>query len=56
MPIEIDKILAAAPATTRGQATQLSCDPKGERIAYAVSRFTASNTITSQGTLELTKT
>jgi hypothetical protein len=37
MSIEIDKILAAAPATTRGQPTQLSCDPKGERIAYAVS-------------------
>lgn len=37
MPIEIEKILAAAPATTRGQPTQLSCDPKGERIAYAVS-------------------
>ncbi|EGO54550.1 hypothetical protein NEUTE1DRAFT_49936 [Neurospora tetrasperma FGSC 2508] len=35
MPIEIDKILAAAPATARGQATQLSCDPKGERIVYA---------------------
>lgn len=56
MPIEIDKILAASPATTRGQATQLSCDPKGERIVYAVSRLTASNTIASQGTLELTKT
>ena len=36
MSIEIEKILAAAPATTRGQPTQLSCDPKGERIAYAV--------------------
>ncbi|KAL2260952.1 hypothetical protein VTK26DRAFT_4906 [Humicola hyalothermophila] len=35
MPIEIEKILAAAPATTRGQPTQLSCDPKGQRIAYA---------------------
>ncbi|KAL2198210.1 WD40-repeat-containing domain protein [Corynascus similis CBS 632.67] len=35
MSIEIEKILAAAPATTRGQPTQLSCDPKGERIAYA---------------------
>ena len=37
MSITIDKILAAAPATTRGQPTQLSCDAKGERIAYAVS-------------------
>ncbi|KAK4042617.1 WD40-repeat-containing domain protein [Parachaetomium inaequale] len=35
MSVEIEKILAAAPATTRGQPTQLSCDPKGERIAYA---------------------
>ncbi|KAK3316720.1 WD40-repeat-containing domain protein [Apodospora peruviana] len=35
MSIEIEKIFAAAPATTRGQPTQLSCDPKGERIAYA---------------------
>ncbi|KAK4191116.1 WD40-repeat-containing domain protein [Podospora australis] len=35
MSIEIEKILAAAPATTRGQPTQLSVDAKGERIAYA---------------------
>ncbi|KAK4150714.1 quinon protein alcohol dehydrogenase-like superfamily [Chaetomidium leptoderma] len=35
MSIEIEKILAAAPATSRGQPTQLSCDAKGERIAYA---------------------
>ncbi|KAL2016387.1 hypothetical protein VTK56DRAFT_3809 [Thermocarpiscus australiensis] len=35
MSIELEKILAASPATTRGQPTQLSCDPKGERIAYA---------------------
>ncbi|KAL8421640.1 hypothetical protein RB596_002423 [Gaeumannomyces avenae] len=35
MSVTIDKILAAAPATTRGQPTQLSCDAKGERIAYA---------------------
>ncbi|KAK3381281.1 WD40-repeat-containing domain protein [Podospora didyma] len=35
MSIEIEKILAASPATTRGQPTQLSCDAKGERIAYA---------------------
>ncbi|EAQ84640.1 conserved hypothetical protein [Chaetomium globosum CBS 148.51] len=35
MSIELEKILAAAPATTRGQPTQLSCDAKGERIAYA---------------------
>ncbi|KKY39505.1 putative wd repeat-containing protein 2 [Diaporthe ampelina] len=35
MSITIDKILAAAPVTTRGQPTQLSCDAKGERIAYA---------------------
>jgi WD repeat-containing protein 1 (actin-interacting protein 1) len=36
MSIEIQQILAASPATTRGQPTQLSCDLKGERIAYAV--------------------
>ncbi|KAL1835777.1 hypothetical protein VTJ49DRAFT_6088 [Mycothermus thermophilus] len=35
MSIELEKILAAAPATTRGQPTQLSCDSKGQRIAYA---------------------
>ncbi|KAK0615005.1 WD40-repeat-containing domain protein [Bombardia bombarda] len=35
MSIDIERILAAAPTTTRGQPTQLSCDPKGERIAYA---------------------
>ena len=35
--ITIDKILAPLPATTRGQPTQLSSDPKGERLAYAVS-------------------
>ncbi|KAL2264956.1 hypothetical protein VTJ83DRAFT_7466 [Remersonia thermophila] len=35
MSIELEKILAAAPATTRGQPTQLSADPKGQRIAYA---------------------
>ncbi|PHH89857.1 hypothetical protein CDD83_5091 [Cordyceps sp. RAO-2017] len=29
------RILAAAPATTRGQPTQLSADAKGQRIAYA---------------------
>lgn len=38
MSITIERILAATPATTRGQPTQLSCDPKGERIAYAVSQ------------------
>lgn len=38
MSISLDKILAAAPATTRGQPTQLSADSKGERIVYAVSR------------------
>lgn len=35
--ITINQILAAAPATTRGQPTQLSTDSKGQRIAYAVS-------------------
>lgn len=35
MSITLDKILAATPATTRGQPTQLSVDAKGERIAYA---------------------
>ncbi|KAF7554196.1 hypothetical protein G7046_g6878 [Stylonectria norvegica] len=33
--ITIDRILAAVPATTRGQPTQLSVDSKGQRIAYA---------------------
>ena len=37
MSIVIDKILAASPNTERGRPTQLSTDPKGERIAYAVS-------------------
>jgi WD40 repeat protein len=32
--INIDRILAAVPATTRGQPTQLSVDPKSQRIAY----------------------
>lgn len=35
MSIELETILAANPATTRGQPTILSCDSKGERIAYA---------------------
>ncbi|TVY29560.1 putative WD repeat-containing protein [Lachnellula hyalina] len=35
MSIKIDKILAASPNTERGRPTQLSTDPKGERIAYA---------------------
>lgn len=35
--VTIDRILAAVPATTRGQPTQLSVDPKTQRIAYAVS-------------------
>lgn len=34
----VEAIWAAAPTTTRGQPTQLSCDPKGERISYAVSK------------------
>ncbi|OAQ99779.1 hypothetical protein LLEC1_05139 [Akanthomyces lecanii] len=33
--ITMNHILAAAPATTRGQPTQLSTDSKGQRIAYA---------------------
>jgi hypothetical protein len=37
MSLTIEKILAASPVTIRGQPTQLSSDPKGERIAYAVS-------------------
>jgi hypothetical protein len=37
MSIVINKILAASPNTERGLPTQLSTDPKGERIAYAVS-------------------
>ncbi|MCJ1436907.1 WD40 repeat-like protein [Xylographa pallens] len=35
MSIKADGIWAAAPSTTRGQATPLSSDPSGERIAYA---------------------
>ncbi|ORY64943.1 WD domain-containing protein [Pseudomassariella vexata] len=35
MSLTLEKILAASPATTRGQPTQLSSDPKGQRIAYA---------------------
>jgi len=31
-----EAIWAAQPSTTRGQPTPLSCDAKGERIAYAV--------------------
>lgn len=37
MSVTIERILAAAPNTTRGQPTQLSADAKGERIVYAVS-------------------
>lgn len=37
MSIALDKILAASPNTERGRPTQLSSDPKGERLAYAVS-------------------
>ncbi|UKZ57618.1 hypothetical protein TrVGV298_011478 [Trichoderma virens] len=33
--INIERILAAAPVTSRGQGTQLSADSKGKRIAYA---------------------
>ncbi|TWU70808.1 WD40 repeat-like protein [Metarhizium rileyi] len=33
--ITLNRILAAAPSTTRGQPTQLSADSKGQRIAYA---------------------
>lgn len=46
MSITIDKILAAAPITTRGQPTQLSVDAKGERIAYAVSFNVSPSTLT----------
>ncbi|KAI2638883.1 WD40 repeat-like protein [Hypomontagnella submonticulosa] len=35
MSITIEKILAASPATARGQPTHLSTDAKGERIAYS---------------------
>jgi len=35
MSLTVDKTLAAAPVTARGQSTQLSTDAKGERIAYA---------------------
>ncbi len=40
--IALNKILAAAPATTRGQPTPLSTDSKGQRIAYAVSNHDSS--------------
>ncbi|KID98839.1 WD40 repeat-like-containing domain protein, partial [Metarhizium majus ARSEF 297] len=33
--VTLNRILAAAPSTTRGQPTQLSADSKGQRIAYA---------------------
>jgi WD repeat-containing protein 1 (actin-interacting protein 1) len=36
MSITLEKILAANPATLRGQPTQISADAKGERITYAV--------------------
>ncbi|KKF95204.1 putative WD repeat-containing protein C9G1.05 [Ceratocystis platani] len=35
MSITLDRILAAAPTTARGQPTPISVDKKGERIAYA---------------------
>ncbi|KAJ5172345.1 hypothetical protein N7492_004938 [Penicillium capsulatum] len=35
MSITNESIWAASPSTTRGQATQLSSDAKGERLAYA---------------------
>ena len=44
MSINIEKILAASPVTIRGQPTHLSCDNKGERIAYAVCFLLAKRT------------
>lgn len=41
MPIAINQILAASPKTERGRPTQLSSDPKGERLAYAVCTFSS---------------
>ncbi|RFU36166.1 hypothetical protein B7463_g196, partial [Scytalidium lignicola] len=35
MSIAISQIFAASPKTERGRPTQLSSDPKGERLAYA---------------------
>ena len=35
MSISVNKIIGASPNTERGRPTQLSADPKGERIAYA---------------------
>ncbi|KAK2750653.1 WD40 repeat-like protein [Myotisia sp. PD_48] len=35
MPIKNESIWAPCPSTTRGMPTQLSSDPKGERLAYA---------------------
>ncbi|KAK0385067.1 hypothetical protein NLU13_7545 [Sarocladium strictum] len=36
--ISLERILAAVPATTRGQPTPLSTDSKGQRIAYAAGK------------------
>ncbi|KAJ6007977.1 hypothetical protein N7540_011953 [Penicillium herquei] len=38
MSITNESIWAASPSTTRGQATQLSSDSKGERLAYATNK------------------
>ncbi|KAF6839082.1 WD repeat-containing protein C9G1.05 [Colletotrichum plurivorum] len=38
MSVTIEKILAASPATQRGQPTQLSADNKGQRLAYAAGK------------------
>ncbi|KAL6714712.1 WD40 repeat-like protein [Lecanora helva] len=35
MSIKAEAVWAPSPSTTRGQPTQLSVDPKGERLAYA---------------------
>jgi hypothetical protein len=45
MSLAISKILAASPNTERGRPTQLSADPKGERLAYAVSSIIRSGNL-----------
>lgn len=35
--LSVESIWAPSPSTIRGQPTPISADPKGERVAYAVS-------------------
>ncbi|KAL8930846.1 MAG: hypothetical protein Q9208_000387 [Pyrenodesmia sp. 3 TL-2023] len=45
MSIKPDAIWAPSPTTTRGQPSQLSSDPKGERLAYAYSGHNTGTTV-----------